>query len=60
MIIFNDLFPSSFPFPTFRHPDESRDPDCPHVKLLNVWIPAFAGMTVFKSGLKYKYQRKVT
>ena len=34
------------------HPDESRDPDFQHSQLLQVWIPAFAGMTDLYEVLK--------
>ena len=31
--------------PYSRHPDESRDPDFPHLYRLKAWVPAYAGMT---------------
>jgi cytochrome c-type biogenesis protein CcmH len=30
----------------FRHPGESRDPDCQPARKRKTWVPAFAGMTI--------------
>ena len=37
-----------------RHSGESRNPDVLRPRFLKVWIPVFAGMTVFGSGVNHE------
>jgi hypothetical protein len=47
VVLQNKFFYSSKSLTTRRHSRESGKPDFQHVSLLKVWVPAFAGMTVY-------------